>query len=235
METKTITKIAELKEEINDNLDSYTRSQRSSGADMNVGQFGSENEYSINGIIAGVKNILTDISYLAKAHNIFIKLSTYNERNVIYNQLNSLNTWLQNGNHNQIVIYLDQLKVSLRCYQLRSDKDRFIEFSGEIDNLRRIALSLEGVISDTKDKITESESVYENITDIKEKYDEVFEKLETERDSLTETLESFTEKFGDFQTLAETAEQNEATISEKLEAAKESEETFDDFIMRIKG
>jgi len=234
METNTITKIAALKDSIAINLEAYRKKQVSQKADMNVGQFGSESEYSIIGLIGGVKNILTDISYLIKAHNVFIKLSTYTERNNnIIPNLSNLNTYLQNAQHPQIAATLDALKVTLRGYNLRSDRDRYLEFSNEVDNLRKTALSLETAISDVKGKVTESEIVHQEIVSTKEKYDEVYEQLESEKDTLSKTVESFTNEFGTFKTLAATAKENEATIAEKLDAAKENEDAFDVFIAKI--
>jgi hypothetical protein len=233
METNTITKIAELKDSIATNLEAYRKKQVAQKADMNVGQFGTESEYSIIGLIGGVKNILTDISYLVKAHNVFIKLSTYTERNNIHSNLSNLNTYLQNAQHPQIANSLDTLKIILRSYNLRSDRDRYLEFSNEVDNLRKTAISLETVISDVKEKVIESESVHQEIVNTKEKYDKAFSQLESEKDTLSQTVENFTDEFGTFKALATTAKENETTIAEKLEAAKESEDAFDEFIAKI--
>lgn len=233
METNTITQIATLRDSITKNLEVYRKKQVAQKADMNVGQFGGESEYSITELIRGVKNVLTDISYLVKAHNVFIKLSTHGERKAIHNSLLTLNASIQNSQHAQIATTLDALKVALRSYNLRIDKDRYLEFSNEVDTLRKTALSLEAVISEVKEKITESESVHQEIVSTNEKYNKVYAQLESEKDALSQTVKNFTDEFGAFKTLATTAKENEKTISEKLEKAKKSEEMFNEFISKI--
>lgn len=91
METRSIIDITSLKDQIAENVELYRQRLRNQGADMNVAQYGNEQEYSLNGLIGGVKNILTDISYLVKAHNVFLQLSTYTDRNNIRVNLNNLN------------------------------------------------------------------------------------------------------------------------------------------------
>jgi hypothetical protein len=67
METATITQIKSLRDTISQNIEAYKNYVKSQSIDMNLAQYGSEREYCINGLIGGVKNILTDISYLVKA------------------------------------------------------------------------------------------------------------------------------------------------------------------------
>ena len=60
METRSIIDITSLKDQIAENVELYRQRLRNQGADMNVAQYGNEQEYSLNGLIGGVKNILTD-------------------------------------------------------------------------------------------------------------------------------------------------------------------------------
>lgn len=65
METPTVLKIKELRDKIREQLASIDTSQFSND------KFGSESEYSGKGIYLGLESILTDVTYLVKAHNIY--------------------------------------------------------------------------------------------------------------------------------------------------------------------
>lgn len=234
METQTIKEIKEIKDSVVNNIDDYKRVMKSEpNIDMNTPQFGSESEYSINGLIGGVKNILTDISFLVRAYAFFIKISTYDERRNIKTQIINLNSYIQNRNHAQIAVMVDSLKLLLRPYNLRLDKDRFLDFNNEIDSLRRKAVELEDVIGQAKQKIENSNIVYNEITDSKELFDKTLEKITTKKDELIQTVDEFTGKYEDFTNLAENAKENESTISAKLDKIKEYETEFNDFIVKI--
>ena len=63
METNTIKAIKDLIPLIEESLDVYQLHYKSNGTDMDAYTWGSEKEYNMKGIIAGVKNILTDIKF----------------------------------------------------------------------------------------------------------------------------------------------------------------------------
>ena len=124
METRTIKRIKELHSVIYTNLDQYRNYYKSQGSDMTTNSFGSENEYSLNDIIIGVQNILTDVSYLVRSHNLFIKISTYNERNNIISHLQNLSNWILARNNIGVVGSIETLKPIFRSYNTRIDKNR---------------------------------------------------------------------------------------------------------------
>ena len=90
METTSIQAIKNLIPQIQENLNIYYQYHKDNNIDMDKLSYGQENEYSIKSLIAGIKNILTDIGYLTKSHNIFLTLSTYSDRKDIQNHLNDL-------------------------------------------------------------------------------------------------------------------------------------------------
>lgn len=233
METRSIIDITSLKDQIAENVELYRQRLRNQGADMNVAQYGNEQEYSLNGLIGGVKNILTDISYLVKAHNVFLQLSTYTDRNNIRVNLNNLNNYIQNSSSANIASTLDILKTSLRGYNLRIDKGRFVEFSEEVDRLRKIAMSLEGDIQQIQANITLSHSQHETIQELQTQSNTQLKSLESSKEEFLQTLNSFTEQYQDFQALAQKATTNEITIKEKLESILEDEEIFTEFCNKI--
>lgn len=233
--TNSIKQIKDVNNQIKVNIVDYQKRLKDQGADMEVGQYGSESEYSLKGVIGGVKNINTDISFLVNAHNFFIQCSTFAERNNILSDLTQLNTFIQNSNHQNIVSYLDALKAKIRVYDLRRDKDRFIEFSNEINNIRVIATKLEEEIQQTQTKLELSDEKLKEIIQKKENFDVELSQIENTKKIFLGTLEEFTGKYEDFKVLAETATSNESIIASKLTEIKESEEIFNDFVSKIEG
>ena len=130
---------------------------------------------------------------------------------------------------------MDALKTKVRVYALRRDKDRFVEFSNEINNIRIIATKLEEEIDKTQAKLELSDEKLKEIIRKKENFDEELSQIENTKDVFLGTLEEFTGKYEDFKILAETAISNESIISSKLTEIKESEEIFNDFISKIES
>jgi len=112
---------------------------------------------------------------------LFIKFSTYTERNNIYSNLVNLSACIINRQHQQISTYLDTLKALLRTYNLRLDKDRYLDFNNEIDNLRRKAMLLENDLVQTKNKITESEDLHNQILESKSELDTSIEDINQQK------------------------------------------------------
>ena len=103
METASIVAIKNLLLQVQENLDTYQQYHKDNNTDMDACSYGSEQEYCIKSLIAGIKNILTDLGYLTRAHNLFLKLSTYANRNDIKSHLSNINTYLKNRNTANIV------------------------------------------------------------------------------------------------------------------------------------
>ena len=72
METPTIKKIKEIIPKIDENLINFRKYFKEQNTDLDSALYGDESEYSVNGIVAGVKNVLTDMRFLVKSHNLFI-------------------------------------------------------------------------------------------------------------------------------------------------------------------
>lgn len=233
METNTIKAIRDLIPQVEDNLNVYQQYYKSNGIDMEACTWGSEKEYSIKGIIAGVKNILIDVKFLTKAHNLFLKLSTYQNRNNIRTHFNNLNLNLKSKQTQNIVNELDWLKEHLRTYCLRIDKDRYLEFNVAIDGLRRKAMLLEDEIKNVQEKLLEANDTYSKIENSQKEYDEIISDLSAQKDSFVETLNDFTSEFSDFKNLAQRARGNEEEIANDLETANENLSEFEAFIEKI--
>ena len=235
METSTIKEIKASLSNIQTNLDSFREYHKTLGTDMMSCKYGNENEYNLKGVIAGVKNIMTDVSFLARSHNLFVKLSTYNERDEINQQLQKLNTSLVNSQVSNIIDNLDNLKSRLRTYNLRSDKDRFVEFNDALDELGRKSVDLEDCIKEVKDKTERVGDIYNEIQKKNTEYDEVVKELTDKKDEFVADYDAFVNEVGDFKVLADKAKSNEQIISDNLKQVEEERETFDEFMEKIEN
>ncbi len=233
METTSIITIKDLLQQVQTNLDVYQQYHKDNGTDMDACAYGSEQEYSIKGLIAGIKNIMTDLSYLTRAHNLFLKLSTYSNRNEIRGHLSNLNTYLKNRNSTNIVSELEWLKNHLRTYCLRLDKNRYLDFTAEIDDLRRKAISLEDEIKKTQQRLHDASTTYSEIKSKQEEYNDIISELDSQRASFVEEVNSFTVEFGNFKDLTKKAQDNEAKIATNLESSNADLDKFNNFIDKI--
>lgn len=233
METNSINQIKAYRDNIVTEIETYKLNLKTQKVDMNLAQFGSESEYCFNGLIGGVKNILTDISYLVKAHDLFIKYSTYTERNSICANLSNLNSSIINRQHAQIAANLDSLKTILRSYNLRLDKDRYLDFNNEVDILRKRSMQLEDDLLLVKNRIQESNDLYSQILAKKSEFDSSLEGIIQQKEDLVSEIDEFSAKHKSFETLADRAISNEKIIATKLDEVTESEDVFNDFVKQI--
>ena len=200
---------------------------------MDSALYGDETEYSVNGIVAGVRNVLTDMRFLVKSHNLFIKLSTLGERNQIVNELSNINTHLSTNRVVNVTRSLDQLKILLRTYNLRIDRQRYLDFNTTIDELCRKAVSLSDEIENVKNKLDESETTYTLIEEKKQEFEKILAELVEQKDSFSTEFDSYKKETSDFRDLANSAQVNSKTISNNLSITNEAKNTFDEFIAKI--
>lgn len=233
METTSIVNIKDLLTQVQENLDAYQQYHRDNETDMDSCLYGSENEYCIKSIIVGIKNILTDLGYLTRSHNLFLKLSTYSNRNEIKSHLSNLNSYVKSRNTSNIVPELDWLKNHLRTYCLRLDRGRYLDFNTEIDELRRKAIILEDEIKKAQQRLNEVGTSYSEIQSKQEEYNTIISELTSTKDAFIEEVNAFTSKFEEFKELARKAQDNEVKIANNLETANEDLDKFNEFINKI--
>ena len=91
MTTTSISKIKSSLAALQENLPSVRKYLEENYTDtMNTGQWGIEKEYSPNGLLGGIQNIITDLIYLVENPATFIRLSTYEDRQSINQYLSLL-------------------------------------------------------------------------------------------------------------------------------------------------
>ena len=64
MKTKTIEDIEGKLVDIKNSLDAFRKYHRDNATDMNALSYGGESEYSLNGLVCGVRNIVRDLEFL---------------------------------------------------------------------------------------------------------------------------------------------------------------------------
>ena len=233
MKTKTIEDIEGKLVDIKNSLDAFRKYHRDNATDMNALSYGGESEYSLNGLVCGVRNIVRDLEFLTKSHNLFIKLSSSNDRASILSHLANLDSYIQNRNTSSIATEIDSLKTILRPYNIRTRQESFVEFNTAIDDLTRKANALQDEIDKVQESLSNSESMYSKMEDEEKKYQNLLNSLEKKKDSFISDFETFKTEVSDFRDLASNAIANEKQVKDKLDSVKSAEEIFNTFIRKI--
>lgn len=232
METQSIKSIKEYRDKIKEKLATINTSQFSNK------NYGNENEYTGKSIYLGLDAILVDISYFIKAHNIFIQVSTLDERNEIINDLNHIFSYLETPSN--LVHYIDNLKVKLRKFNIRNSIERWElfhdvnkqlleqcdEFNEALDFINKI-----------KEKATNSNTIVsEKLDAINKKFEELEEKIE-EVDEVKIDIEENSEKLKGINTslekIKEDANDKLETIVESYNSVMSNEKVIDNFALKV--
>lgn len=205
MITTSISKIKSSLATLQENLPTFRKYLRENyTGTMNTGQWGSEREYSPNGLLGGIKNIITDLTYLVKNPATFIRLSTYEDRQSIHQYLSFLSKDTNHCDPSAIASRLDSLKKILRPYNLRTDKKRMIVYQQKIDELTQQAEHLTQVLEEAREQ-------EKNINEIYSLVSEQVEEISNKKKAITTSLEQ-----------SKAIEEQLKTLKEDLEAvAKE--------------
>ena len=233
METSSIKSISDLRVIILTELEAYRKYSKDQNLDLDSREYGAESEYSINFLCNGIKSLMTDVSYLVASHEIFVRVSTYNERVEIKNKLADLNTYILRRQHSQVASTYDSLKLLLRRYNLVSDKKRHVEFQEEINRLQNVALSLEDQIRAVNTKLQSAETIYSDTVQVKESFDLKYNKLIETKTSLVGELSAFKSSISELNGWSNSISEKERVATQKLNSITSSEQKFQDFVNKI--
>ena len=201
MTTTSISNIKSSLATLQENLPNFRKYLKENYTDtMNTGQWGSEKEYSPNGLLGGIQNIITDLTCLVENPEYFIRLSTYEDRQSIHQYLSRLSDDTNHCDPSDIVSRLDYLKKILRPYNLRTDKKRMIAYQQKIDELTKQAEHLTQILEKVRGQEKTINGIYSLVS-------EQAEKISNKEKAITTSLE-----------------QSKAT-QEQLETLKEDLET----------
>lgn len=233
METSSIKSISDLRVIILTELDAYRKYAKEQDLDLDSREYGSESEYSINFMCNGIKSLMTDVAYLVASHEIFVRLSTYNERVEIKNKLTDLNSYIVRRQHSQIAALYDALKLLLRRFNLVTDKKRHVEFQEEINRLQNVALSLEDQIRVVNSKLQSAETIYDGTVEVKESFDLKYKEIIETKKSLVDELTTFKGSVSELNEWSKSISDKERVATQKINSIVSSEQKFQDFINKI--
>lgn len=183
MTTTSISNIQSSLATLQENLPNFRKYLKENYTDtMNTGQWGSEQEYSPNGLLGGIQNIITDLTSLVENPEYFIRLSTYEDRQSIHQYLSRLSIDINNCYFSDIISRLDSLKKILRPYNLRTDKKRMIVYQQKIDELTKQAEHLTQILEEVRGQ-------EKNINEIYSLVSEQAEKISNKEKAITKSLE----------------------------------------------
>ena len=185
MSITTINNIQNSLANLQENLPSFRQYLKENYADsLDIGQWGNEREYSPNGVIMGIQNLVIDLTYLVEYPDYFIRLSTSEERQEIHQYLSQIAIYIRAKNPSYIISPLDALKRRLRPYNLRTDKKRMIVFQQKIDELSRSLEQISRLLEEAK---KDQELISEISANAKEKANTIVTKEEKISDLLTQS------------------------------------------------
>lgn len=233
MTTTSISNIQSSLASLQENLPAFRQYLKENYTEsLNTGQWGNEREYTPNGLVGGIQNIITDLTCLVEHPDYFIRLSTYDDRNSIHTCLSQIINYVKSPSPSSVVTPLDNLKKLLRPYNLRTDKKRMIVFQQKIDELTRKAEQLALVLEEVKSKESNinqiSNDVSEQANVISEKKESIAtllkqsEETKEQLDNLREELEDVAKEIGTFQSTS--SEAKNKTIAYRDEITKFVEE-----------
>ena len=205
MTTTSISNIKSSLATLQENLPNFRKYLKENYTDtMNTGQWGGEEEYSPNGLLGGIQNIITDLTGLVENPDYFIRLSTYEDRQSIHQYLSRLSYDTNNCYSSDIASRLDSLKKILRPYNLRTDKKRMIVYQQKIDELTKQAEHLTQVLEEAREQEKSINEIYSLVS-------EQAEEISNKEKAITTSLEK-----------SKAIEEQVDTLKEDLEAvAKE--------------
>lgn len=229
MSTTTINNIQSSLANLQENLPAFRQYLKDNYAtSLDTGQWGSESEYTPNGLVGGIQNIITDLKCLVENPDYFIRLSTYDDRSSIHKYLSQIASYVKSPSPSSIVSPLDSLKRLLRPYNLRTDKKRMIVFQQKIDELTRKAEQITQTLEEIQNKessinqisieVSEQANAVSERKDLIETLLQQSEKTKEQLDNLKEELEEVAEEIRTSQTASSEAKTKTIACRDEVEA-----------------
>lgn len=174
---------------------------------MDEGQWGSEDEYSPNGLLKCLNNVRDDIDFLVANPESFILLSTYEERRNIHEYLSRIASDVGSANLYRntpnMVDLLDKLKKLLHPYKLQTDKKRKIAFQQTITELITQSEHLRQVLEEAREKEKAIDDIHSAISERSDSISRKDESISALLKQSKETKEELDELQADMETVAD--------------------------------
>lgn len=233
MAVGTIDSIKDYISKIDAQLIIFRKTMKENNSELDKALYGSESEYSLNALYAGIKNIYTDIKFLTSNECYYIKYSTYDERQKLNSQLSSLYSYIQNDNYSQIAAQIDYIKSLLRGYNLRTDKKRLIAFDNALDELTRKAVGLEDQLQKSKQIVEGLEINAKNGTTSNEEIQSKLEEVSAKTDEYNTLVDNMAKLKDKVEDMASDVESNLQSSSSSLSTIKSNQSTIKEFTNKI--
>lgn len=168
MTTTSISNIKSSLATLQENLPAFRKFLKENYTEsMDEGQWGSEKEYSPNGVLSGLNNIITDLTSLVENPKTFILLSTNKERRDIHDYLSRIVYAIRRSSPSSIVSLIENLKRIkriLRSYNMSTDAMRMIVFEKKLEELARQSEFLIRVLEEAREKEKAIDEIYSAIS-----------------------------------------------------------------------
>lgn len=232
METQLIKDIKKLRDDIKNKLETMNKAQ------FYTSTFGNEKEYNGKGLYLGLDALMIDISYLVKSHNIFISISTYEERNQIKSELSNIYGYLDSPQY--LWQYVDSLKKILRQYNVRGNSERWENFAEINKALLEQSNEFQELLVDIKGIKENAEATKDSITKKKEEIDEQFSSIEEEIENIEEVKNEIIQNSdklkninSSLEKIKEDADENLESIVESYNSVMSNEKVIDNFALKV--
>ena len=219
--------------QLRENRDHIRRSLRKFRVSKFTEKYGQEQEYTAQGIRAGIEAILVDVNALVKAPARLIQNSTLDERNHVISWLGNLNTYIESEDLPSIASAIDQIKPYLRNFGVRYSDERMNAFDEFVNSLQKNASEISQRIVDIEAIRTEASDLQEKIKTSSENLENKLEVLVTNKESLVESIratEAEREKLSD---LVQQDSDRSEQIKELLASSKGHEKLIDSFSKNV--
>lgn len=204
---------------------------------MDEGQWGSEDEYSPNGLLKCLNNVRDDIDFLVANPESFILLSTYEERRNIHEYLSRIASDVGSANLYRntpnMVDLLDKLKKLLHPYKLQTDRKRKIAFQQTITELITQSEHLRQVLEEAREKEKAIDDIHSAISERSDSISRKDESISALLKQSKETKEELDELQADMETVADEIRTSNTASSDAKDKTLANKAKVEDFVEEI--
>ncbi|MEE9877480.1 MAG: hypothetical protein PBU97_13385 [Stenotrophomonas maltophilia] len=195
--------------------------------------FGEEQEFTAKSLITGARALASDIRGQVEKPERFLKVTIPSERRAIASNLNVLTTALIEEQLQSIATVLQELKIILRPFNLRSSSETRQQLERAVDELHRQVAAIKEerkTISDDQQKILElSSEISKRLNDSSERLGAIDEARAAMADLVTASQANANE----IERLKQTAASASIAAEEYKGSSENSRDLIDEFFKKI--
>lgn len=195
--------------------------------------FGPEGEYTLKGLVEGIKSVVSDLKFLVYHPNIFIRLSTSSERTNLASNLQNLKAHLDSSNFNIVITQLETIKTVLRQYNLRANKEYFAEFHQQYDQLKIRYSEIEELLAKAKSSTEFADKSKIEIESSKEAFDDSLKQYDENLKTFDIKIEELKKSIIEADVTLENIEEIEEKSANNLLLIENHKTTILDFLAKI--